>query len=274
MLSATAVDVPSVVRGLVDDGFVHLRASFAAPETAWSTARAVCEAAARLDPIGADMPGLEVVGEFAVPPPDAPRRPFQALHLDFGLPVASSQPVAVARFTALHVARDRPPTTARTRLVLLRRLLGQRAWPEPAALLERLREYGRRQHGGGEYVEGILARVVEAADASPSLPDAGAPGFLCGMEFASRAEERAHLAARGLDLDRVEEQVHLEPGGLLVFDNLATAHGRSGLRAPLELRQLCLGYRRLDVRRQRLLLDRVLGAFGPARAEIAPRTMR
>jgi hypothetical protein len=81
------------------------------------------------------------------------------------------------------------------------------------------------------------------------------------MEFSSRAEERAHLFARGLELDGVEERVFLAPGEVLLFDNLATAHGRLGLRAPRELRQLCVGYARLEKRAQRVLLGRVLDAF-------------
>jgi hypothetical protein len=81
------------------------------------------------------------------------------------------------------------------------------------------------------------------------------------MEFGSLAEERAFLAVRGLDVQRVEQEVLLEPGELLVFDNLTTAHGRIGVRAPGELHQLCLGYRGLDPARQAVLRDRVLAAF-------------
>jgi hypothetical protein len=206
------------------------------------------------------MPALEVVGEFTLPPPGLPHRAFQALHIDFGLPV-ESEAVDVARFTALYVDPDQPPTSARTRLVLLRRLLSQRAWADPATLQTRLRDYGRRQRSDDDYVEGILARLVEAVDDSPSLPSAGSEGFLCGMEFSSRADERAHLLARGLELDGVEEHVVLAPGQLLLFDNLATAHGRLGPRAPRELHQLCVGYARLDKRAQRVLLARVLETF-------------
>jgi hypothetical protein len=112
--------------------------------------------------------------------------------------------------------------------------------------------------------EGILARLIEAADGCSSLPSTADANFLCGMEFASLAEERAHYRRHGLELDAIEHRVHVNPGELLVFDNLSSAHGRVGIRTPEELNQLCVGYRDLDVTRQQRLLHRVLDAFGPA----------
>lgn len=153
-----------------------------------------------------------------------------------------------------------------------RRLLNQRAWLEPELLVERLRRYGKANAGAGVearagYVEGIFARLVEAADDSPTLRLSGDAGFLCGMEFESLAQGRDHFAGRGLDLDAVEQRVLLGPGQLLLLDNLATAHGRVGVRKPLELHQLCVGFRGLHLPEQSVLLRRVLEAFsseGPA----------
>lgn len=246
---------------LLDAGFVHLRARHECKKAAWSCARAVFREAARADGLGAGMGPLAVVGEFRLPPPDARRRDFQALHIDFGLPVVPGGPTDAARFTALYVDHDRPRTDASTRLVPLREFLGQRAWAETDVLVERLRGYGGAAAG---YVEGILARLVEAADGSPTLPPAG--HVLCGMEFETLVQERDHFAERGLDLDAVERRVRLAPGELLMFDNLATAHGRVGLRGPLELRQLCVGFRGLDAAAQSVLLRRVVGAFARRRA--------
>jgi hypothetical protein len=182
------VDRSAAAAELLDVGVVHLRAPHDSKELAWSCARAVFDEAARADAIGAGMPPLDVVGYFNVPPPDALRRDFQALHMDFGLPVVPDGPSDVARFTALYVDQDHAPTTALTRIVPLRQLLSQRAWIEPELLRERLRRYGQRNAGdGGAYIEGIFARLVEAADDSPTLPRSGDAGFLCGMEFASMA---------------------------------------------------------------------------------------
>lgn len=266
------VDRSAVAAELLKVGFVLLRAPQENEELAWSCARAVFHEAAREDAICADMPPVGVVGRFAVPPPGAPCRDFQTLHIDFGLPVMPDGRNDVARFTALYVDRDRAPS-ALTRVVSLGRLLSQRAWVEPELLLERLRKYGEMNARPGErragYVEGIFARLVEAADDSPTLPPFGDAGCLCGMEFASLAEERAHFAERGLDVDAVEQRVLLGAGQLLLLDNLATTHGRLGVRKPLELHQLCVGFPGLDVSRQSVLLHRVLRTFS---SESRPRT--
>jgi hypothetical protein len=55
--------------------------------------------------------------------------------------------------------------------------------------------------------------------------------------------------------------VDLRPGELLVFDNLAVAHGRRGTRRPGELRQRVYGHRRLSQAAQCELRDRVLNTF-------------
>jgi hypothetical protein len=241
---------------------VRLSVSPASKEAAWSCALPVFREAARADAIGAGMGPLTVVGEFTLPPPGARRRDFQALHIDFGLPVAPGGEADVARFTALYIEHARRRPIASTRIVPLRELLAQRTWAGPDILVERLRTYALAGAGAGSplgRVEGILARLVEAADDSPRLPRPG--DLLCGMEFETVAEEQVHLAHRGLDLHSVEQRVRLGPGELLLFDNLATAHGRVGLRRPLELHQLCVGFSRLGASEQSLLLRRVLGAL-------------
>jgi Taurine catabolism dioxygenase TauD, TfdA family len=269
-LVSIALVIPSSTAGsvcaleLLDRGFVHLREQCASKSAAWTIAREVFAAASRPDAIGSDMPPLEDVGEFTVPPADALRRDFQTLHMDFGLPIEAGEPLDIARFTALYINPRHPPTTALTRVVPLGALLQQRAWSPRSTLLANLRRYGRTAPVGAGYVEGILARLVEAADNCSVLPPTTDPDFLCGMEFATLAEERAHFARHSLELDTVEHRVHLRPGELVLFDNLTTAHGRTGTRRPEELHQLCVGYRRLEAARQRTLLLRVLDAFGGA----------
>jgi hypothetical protein len=255
------VDASAGAAELLNQGFVYLRAGAADKRAAWVVAREVIDAAAQGDRIALDMARFETVGEFTIPPVGALRRDFQTLHIDFGLPVDGSEAVDVARFTALYVDSRHAPTTAFTRLVPLRALLGQRRWPSRRALLARLISYG---HASSSYVEGILARLVEAADGRSTLPSTAAPGFLCGMEFGSVPDEQAHFARHGLRLDSVERRIALRPGELLLFDNLAIAHGRVGKRRPEELHQLCVGYRGLDAVGRRAVLDSVLDAFGAA----------
>lgn len=132
--------------------------------------------------------------------------------------------------------------------------------------MRRFASYGAT-HGAWDdaagYVEGGLARIVEAAAGdAPALPSVKAdPGFLCGEEFDSLAAELAFFTTHGLSPDDAGTEVEVAPGELLVFDNLALAHGRRGVRRPGELRQRVFGHRALDVARQRAVRDRVLSAF-------------
>jgi len=264
VIRSDAAEASALAGELLGRGFVHVREPLEDTARAWATARSLFAAAARSDALGVDMPGLEVVGEFTVPPPGALRRDFQALHIDFGVPVEAGAPADVARFTALYVDLRWPSTSAFTRVVPLAALLGQCTWSDRETLLARLRRYAKGCGVGAHYVEGILGRLVEAADESAALPSPADPDFLCGLEFASLAAERAHFARHSLDLEAVEQRVRLGPGELLVFDNLRTAHGRAGTRRPEELHQLCVGYRGLGAERQRTLSRRVLAAFDPA----------
>jgi 8-oxo-dGTP pyrophosphatase MutT (NUDIX family) len=61
--------------------------------------------------------------------------------------------------------------------------------------------------------------------------------------------------------DDAEIDIDLQPGELLLFDNLALAHGRRGKRQPGELRQRVYGHR-LEPAAQRKLRNHVLTAFG------------
>ena len=120
------------------------------------------------------LPALSIIGDFVIPPLDGTAtRDFQTLHFDFGLPLDPKVAQDVARYTALYVPTDISDVQAVTRLVPLVALLGQRSWPPPAELVDRLASYGRT-HGAWDddrgYTEGSLARIIEAA-AAPGLAD-------------------------------------------------------------------------------------------------------
>jgi hypothetical protein len=204
-----------------------------------------------MDPWSANLPSLEVVGEFSVPPPGTVQRDFQALHLDFGLPSGSDDAIPIARFTALY-REGGPDAGAATRIVPLRRLAACRSWPAPDVAAGRLATAG---------VEGILARVVEAIDQTDDLPIRD-DDFLCGMEFSMLEEEHRYFQSHGIPLEELEEEITLTGGELLVFDNLSVAHGRRGARPPGQLSQLCIGYRSLEPRQRSALVTRVLAALG------------
>ncbi len=245
------------------DGFVRIGEGFRTADQAFEVARSLVEARCGEENLGP----LSIIGDFVLPARDGgDTRNFQTLHFDFGLPLDPRVDQDVARYTALYVIDGAVAVSAATRLVPLNALLEQRAWPPHEELLTRLLAYGRT-HGAWDdsrgYVEGSLARVVEAAAGSePRLPSVKAePDFLCGLEFSELRAELAFFERHGLRVEPVTIEVTLRPGELLVFDNLALAHGRRGTRAPGELRQRVFGHRRLDPAAQCEVRDRVLSAF-------------
>jgi hypothetical protein len=229
---------------------------------AWSYALRLAEVAADVQEWCRGFPELEVVGEFRLPPPGVVQRDFQALHIDFGLPtVATGTPIA--RFTALYREPDQAGSGVATRLVPLRRLQRARAWQPVGPVLDRV-----ALAWPSTSVEGILARIIEAIDQSADLPEQD-DAFLCGMEFNSLDEERAYFIQHQIPIDTLETEVVLQPGELLVFDNLAVAHGRRGTRGPGELTQLCVGHRNLHRSCRQILNRRTASYFAESATPVS-----
>lgn len=247
---------------LEERSFVWIRSGFADCEQAFRRARTLVDARCAADGLAA----LGLVGDFVLPPQDGQQsRDFQTLHFDFGVPLDPKVEQDLGRYTALHIPKGFGKVSAVTRLVPLAALLRQRAWASHKELLSRFVRYGQT-HGAWNddhgYVEGSLARVVEAAAGEPALPSVKAEGgFLCGMEFDTLASELHFFERHLLSIDEVSIEVPLSPGELLVFDNLVVAHGRRGSRRPGELHQWVFGERDVGMARQREARDHVLAAF-------------
>jgi hypothetical protein len=218
----------ATVRELVDHGAAHLTGPWTDTDAAWSVALAVFSAINDIDRIDGTLPDLTVVGEYLVPPSSADQRSFQPLHLDFGVPLVANQPVDIARFTALFVDPTHVSSGALTRVVVLADLFAYRTWPEREVIAERLVSTVDENRS----VEGILGRIIDIADQRRDLPAPETPEFLCGMEFGSLTAEQAFFAAADVDLADVERPICVAPGGLLLLDNLRTAHGRIGRPRP------------------------------------------
>ncbi|HEX3434249.1 MAG TPA: hypothetical protein VHT25_09345 [Solirubrobacteraceae bacterium] len=265
---ATALNSCREAEALMTSGVLALPGRFATAAKACDVADDVLRAV----PVENDLPPLEVLGDFVIPPIDGPAsRDFQTLHFDFGVPLNPLAPGDVARYTVLHVPASTPRSAAITRLVPLRALLGQISWDDRDVLLSRFASYGR-SHGAWDdvagYTEGSLARIVEAASGGPpQLPSVKAnPDFLCGTEFAGLTDELDFFDSHGLSVLEAQRDLTIDPGAIAIFDNLALAHGRQGRRNPGELHQRVYGHRALDTGRQRELRDRSLAAFSSAAA--------
>jgi hypothetical protein len=263
------VRVDDCCPSLSERGFVRI-GDLASPDDAFALAGGVVERCCAAEGLGL----LEVIGDFILPPHEGQEtRDFQTLHFDFGLPLDPRVDWDVARYTALYISAGAEKVSAVTRLVPLAALLAQRTWPCGPELVRRLAGYGRT-HGAWDdasgYVEGSLARLVEAAAGiAPLLPSVKAdPAFLCGTEFNSLRAELEFFERHHLDVTAVQVEIALQPGELLVFDNLALAHGRRGIRRPGELRQRVFGHRGLSPTAQRGVRDRVLNAFHAAQPRV------
>lgn len=181
---------------------------------------------------------------------------FQALHFDMGLPLAPRDQQIGYLFAMLYFPVNGDPGRAETRIVNVDRLLRQRKFHTPAECDARLRDYAERFGDGWtkprRHITGRLgcfARVVDAMLDQHELVSffdlatwewfREGSGSQDGRE--ELAAEMAWWARHGYRLEEAETRIQLQPGDLLLFNNMSCAHGRIGTRRPEELWQVMWG---------------------------------
>jgi hypothetical protein len=171
---------------------------------------------------------------------------FQILHFDMGHPFLESD----GQLFVSHVGIYLPKTTshkitARTRLVELEGLLKNRHLP-PQETEKKVIAYVKA-HGDGwtdhnTYRLACFARFIDALNSRYELEDQ--TDKTVGQWFqnddkldetGAHEKETAFYAKHGVELDKLEHQIALKPGQLLILDNTRVVHGRIGKRRTKEL---------------------------------------
>lgn len=223
---------------------------------------------------------LAVLESARIPPEGGQATPFLGLHFDWGHPLFPHRPETLYLFGALYFPPDQQPGTATTRVVPLARLLAQRSWGSADSVAQRLFAYAR-SHGSswdweadsGHRVS-CFARLLDALNPQPRLTNFRAipraqwyAVSQAGHEFENAEAEAAFYTANGLRLSEAEARFVLEPGDLLVFNNVSTIHGRLGTRRPGELHQVLFGLRAVPASQsvviRRWLTDQLSGDASP-----------
>jgi len=187
---------------------------------------------------------------------------FQCLHFDYGLPVLACGEQPLYGVVALYKTPCSERSPSQTRIVRLDALKKATSALRPSEIGRRLREYVAAYGDGWRQPEpantgriSIFLRFVEAIFGQKrfaSLIESDSANFLVdaakeiGLQASGVEAEQLLLQDLGVDLGSVEERVCLEPGDMLLFDNLAVVHGRIGRRQPRELWQMLFGLRSLS----------------------------
>jgi hypothetical protein len=182
---------------------------------------------------------------------------FQVLHFDMGHPFLESD----GQLFVSHVGIYLPKTTnheitARTRLVELDSLL-KHLESSPKAIEQRLMAYVR-EHGDGwtdhnTYRLACFIRFLDAMSDKPELQDQIDKTVGQWFENEDKVDEAsahqkevAFYAKQGIDLSKLEHQVALKPGQLLILDNTRVIHGRIGKRRTKELFNFMWGVEKIE----------------------------
>lgn len=203
---------------------------------------------------------------------------FQCLHFDYGLPILPQADQAVYGVTALFMPRAAKSSGTITRMLPLNGISGTFLSVGSSALSAQLRRYAS-QNGDGwrqpTFVNtgriSIFLRFLDAMSPSAKFSqyiDVDSATFIhkCGPvcdSTASQWQRERELLRQdfGVDVTRAEQHIVLNPGDLLIFDNLRNVHGRLGRRASREVWQLLFGLPNTPPELIDHLIDYVTSAF-------------
>ena len=212
--------------------------------------------------------GQDFLDECWLPPPGGDPNSFLALHFDFGHALFPLAPADVHLFVALYLPPSSAGVSAATRVVSIEDIGSQRHWGSRVDIEERLWSYAR-SHGSSWDWDGdsgnrtsCFARVLDALRPPHRLTNFRTTPHeywyevsQAGHEFGAPSDEAAFYASCGVALETIEQHFVVQPGQLLILNNVRTVHGRYGVRRPEELYQFLLGVRHVHPKKAVLIRE-------------------
>lgn len=189
---------------------------------------------------------------------DSVETSFQALHFDMGQPFISAEAQTMYLLIGLYFPQGTMPGTAKTRVLTLRGLVADKHLGSAPQIEEKILRYVQEYGDGWDDINthriSCFARIVDALSETTDLnkyrDKTMAEWFADAKNsdgFARLQNEYAFYKKRGIDLEKKEVQITLEPGQLLVIDNMRAVHGRIGKRREQEVYQLMYGVHHASV---------------------------
>src|SRR5258706_905409 len=168
---------------------------------------------------------------------------FQGLHFDMGQPFFSQEAQDMYLMIGLFLPCDRKATKAKTRDLSLEGLFNNKKL-NVNQVEEKIVKYVKK-HGDGwndvnTYRVSCLARLIDAISGTRDLASYRDKTMAQWFE-GDITKEYEFYKLRGFDLGKIEEQIQLKPGQLLMLDNTTAADGRVVKRKMQEMYQMMFG---------------------------------
>lgn len=197
---------------------------------------------------------LEMLEHSWIPSEDGDTNDFLSLHWDRGHPIFPTRPETIILFVGLYFPMGNVAGNSLTRIVPLNPLLSGNVFGTMDDIEKRLRSYALLfgsswdcDKDSGNRVS-CFGRILDALSDKPQLTNFRITpkndwymASNAGHEFNSLAQEREFYFSAGLEIEKSEIRVNLQPGDLLVVNNLNALHGRIGLRRASEIRHFLIG---------------------------------